>query len=313
MDNAIELREHETSVMERGTMSPTSVLAHVAKVQEIMATLLKNGEHYGTIPGTNKPTLLKPGAEKLTFTFRLLPKFRITKTDLPNGHREYELVCELWHESGVFEGEGVGSCSTMESKYRYRNAAKKCPQCGKETIIKGKEEYGGGWLCFAKKGGCGAKFPDNAPEIVSQPVGKVENTDIADVYNTVLKMAKKRALVDATITACAASDIFTQDIEDREETVNAKEAYEDVKAQRLDAPPEETDNPLAARRDMEKEIGRLASLVSEDAVTSARKELTTIHEMEKSGAINWDDSVEKVKALKASIEDMLVKKDQLTF
>ena len=298
MSNAIELAKHESSVMERGTMSPTSVLAHVAKVQEIMSTLLKNGEHYGTIPGTNKPTLLKPGAEKLSFAFRLLPKFRPTMRDMPNGHREYEMVCELWHESGVFAGEGVGSCSTMESKYRYRNAAKKCPQCGKETIIKGKEEYGGGWLCYGKKGGCGAKFAENAQEITSQPVGKVENADIADVYNTVLKMAKKRALVDATITACAASDIFTQDVEDQ---VTGKEAYEDVKAQRLDAPADEGDNPLAARRDMEKEIGRLAALVSEDAVRSARNELVTIHDMEKSGAIDWDESVAKVKDILAQV------------
>jgi len=49
---------------------------------------------------------------------------------------------------------------------------------------------------------------------VSQPAGRVENTDLADTYNTVLKMAKKRALVDATLTATAASDIFNQDLED---------------------------------------------------------------------------------------------------
>lgn len=35
-----------------------------------------------------------------------------------------------------------------------------CPQCQKPAIIKGRAEYGGGWLCFKKKGGCGAKFPD---------------------------------------------------------------------------------------------------------------------------------------------------------
>jgi hypothetical protein len=211
----LAVREKQTGVVERSSLSVGDVVAHVEKIQQVMKSLMKVGEHYGVIPGTGtKPTLLKAGAEKLSFSFRLLPKFRITKTDLSNAHREYELVCELWHESGVFAGEGVGSCSTMESKYRYRNGAKKCPHCGKETIIKGKEEYGGGWVCFAKKGGCGAKFSDNAPEIVSQPVGKVENPDIADTYNTVLKMAKKRALVDATITACAASDIFTQDVED---------------------------------------------------------------------------------------------------
>lgn len=43
-----------------------------------------------------------------------------------------------------------------------------------------------------------------------------ENPDIADTYNTVLKMAKKRAYVDGILSATAASDIFTQDIEDME-------------------------------------------------------------------------------------------------
>ena len=36
-----------------------------------------------------------------------------------------------------------------------------CPECGQPTIIKGKEEFGGGWLCWKKEGisgGCGAKF-----------------------------------------------------------------------------------------------------------------------------------------------------------
>ncbi len=52
---------------------------------------------------------------------------------------------------------------------------RKCPQCGKEAIIKGKEEYGGGWLCFKKKGGCGAKFDDADTKITSQSVGRVAN------------------------------------------------------------------------------------------------------------------------------------------
>src|SRR5690606_20296729 len=43
---------------------------------------------------------------------------------------------------------------------------------------------------------------------------KQVRTDPADVANTVLKMAKKRAQIDMTLTALAASDIFTQDIED---------------------------------------------------------------------------------------------------
>lgn len=194
----------------------SEVSAQVGKIQELMKAVMHDGEHYGVVPGCGlKPSLLKPGAEKLCFVFKLAPEFQVDKTEGQNGHREYSIVCRLRSmHTGQIVGEGVGSCSTMETKYRYRNSAMKCPSCGAEAIIKGKAEYGGGWLCYGKKGGCGAKFEENDAGIVNQPVGKVENPDIADVYNTVLKMAKKRAHVDATITACAASDIFTQDIED---------------------------------------------------------------------------------------------------
>ena len=196
--------------------SVSEVRGQVQKIQQLMRDVMQDGQHFGKVPGCgDKPTLLKPGAEKLCFTFRVTPEFQITRENLENGHREYQMICRLRSmTTGEIVGEGVGSASTMESKYRWRNAGKKCPKCGAETIIAGKPEYGGGWLCYAKRGGCGAKFGSDDPAIVSQPVGKVENADIADTYNTVLKMAKKRAHVDATITAFAASDIFTQDVED---------------------------------------------------------------------------------------------------
>ena len=44
-----------------------------------------------------------------------------------------------------------------------------CPNCGKDTIIKSKPEYGGGWLCYSKKGGCGAKFTDEEWESHTTP------------------------------------------------------------------------------------------------------------------------------------------------
>ena len=61
-------------------------------------------------------------------------------------------------------------------------------------------------------------FSEGDPSITNQKAGKVENPDIADCYNTVLKISKKRAYVDATIAATAASDIFTQDLEDLTES-----------------------------------------------------------------------------------------------
>jgi hypothetical protein len=69
-------------------------------------------------------------------------------------------------------------------------------------------------LCFAKKGGCNSKWKDGAKEIEDQNTDRMENPDPADQYNTVLKMAKKRAQVDATLTAVGASDLLTQDLED---------------------------------------------------------------------------------------------------
>jgi hypothetical protein len=205
-----------------GAMMPDELKAQVQVIQHAMAAVMTKGQHYGTIPGCgDKPTLLKPGAEKICATFRLAPAYEIQKTSSEGGHREYEITCTLTHiNSGLVFGQGVGCCSTMEGKYRFRNAGRVCPDCGLEdTIIKGKDEYGGGWLCFARKGGCGAKFKDGDQTIESQQPGKVDHDNPADYYNTVLKMAKKRAHVDAVLTVTAASDIFTQDIEDMPEVI----------------------------------------------------------------------------------------------
>ena len=192
-------------------LSIDSLIAQVAKVQEAMKAVMRSGEHYGVIPGTDKPTLLKPGAEKLCLLFRLDPQYDITRREVGDGHIEYEIVCTLYHiPTGQRVGSGVGLCSSKESKYRYRRGTHECPTCGSETIIRGKQEFGGGWLCWRKKGGCGAKFGDSE----FGDIGLVDNPDIADVFNTILKMGKKRAMVDAALTATAASDIFTQDLED---------------------------------------------------------------------------------------------------
>lgn len=204
----------EQSLQALGAVNPSIVVDQVRMIQVIMRDVMREGEHYGKLPNASKDCLYKAGAEKLCFTFQLAPEFVVTERMFDGGHREYSVVCHLADRSGRRVATGVGSCSTMESKYRYRNGSMKCPKCGAEAIIKGKEEYGGGWICFAKKGGCGAKFVETDPKITSQSVGKVDNPDLADVWNTILKMAKKRAHVDATITGTACSDIFTQDLED---------------------------------------------------------------------------------------------------
>jgi hypothetical protein len=213
------------SIQQGATMPAMTVQEAVDrrdKMVRFVQQIMEEDRDYGIVPGTDgKPTLYKPGAEKLTTFFGLTKRFEVLEKAedwMGKAHNGepffyYWYRCQLWR-GDLLIAEGDGSCNSMEKKYRYRQASRKCPTCGQETIIKGKEEYGGGWICWTKKGGCGAKFPDGDPAIESQQVGRIINPDIADQVNTIQKMAAKRALVAATLLAVNASEFFTQDLED---------------------------------------------------------------------------------------------------
>ena len=94
-------------------------------------------------------------------------------------------------------GEGVGSCSSWETKYRWRKVERICPRCGKANIRKSQHEEG--WYCWTKTEGCGARFAAGDTTIESQEAGRKPNPDMADVVNTVLKMAYKRSKVSTAI------------------------------------------------------------------------------------------------------------------
>lgn len=190
-------QDNQLAVAGAEQVAALEVRQQVNQLQYLMQQVLKQGEHYGVVPGTKgKPSLFQPGAEKICLMFKLVPRYRIEKTQLPGGHREVEVTCTLYRRgSDIVEGEGIGSCSTMESKYRYRS-----------------------------------KWNDGVKT-------KEENPDIADTYNTVLKMAKKRALVDAVKSTTAASDIFTQDVEDLPEWMMGRQTQQAQPAQSAQAAP----------------------------------------------------------------------------
>ena len=214
------------TVLRNEMISPVADIEAAVAVYEQMhqfiERILKDGLDYGTIPGTgNKPALFKPGAEKLSkfFGLRLLIELADKTEDWTGKDHNnepffyYRYKAQAWSKDQLI-AECEGSCNSWEKKYRYRNSSRRCPSCGGEFIIKGREEYGGGWICYAKKGGCGAKFKDNDQSIVGQVVGQTPNPDPAEQINTLQKMGQKRAVVGVVLLACNASDYFTQDIED---------------------------------------------------------------------------------------------------
>lgn len=222
----------ELATQETAPLSPAQILDQVNLIQQVMRAVMRDGEHFGKIPGCgDKPTLLKPGAEKLAMTFRLRPEFAVEVIDMPRGHREVRVVCTLRTSGGSILGQGVGSCSTMESKYRYRSEStgREVPKtywASRDANLLGGPEFS-------------AKKFDGRWVIVH----RVESSDLADAYNTILKMSKKRALVDAVITATAASDIFTQDVEDMPDAEAPRAAQPKVAA-----PPPQPDGPTPQQK-----------------------------------------------------------------
>jgi len=176
------------------------VREHVQLIQQVLQGVMINGIHYGTIPGAgDKPILFKPGAEKIMATFRLAadPQVEDYGTD---DHAHFRVIVRLLAPSGRFVGAGVGECSGAETKYRWRAAV-----CASEFDEAPADRRRQVW-----KKGYGAKSDYQIDQVW---------TNGPDLANTILKMAKKRALVDAVLTVTAASDIFSQDLEGPAETI----------------------------------------------------------------------------------------------
>lgn len=169
--------------------SIANTIKKIEQMQAVVQKTLKNGQDYGEIPGTKKPTLLKPGGEKICMLFGLNPEYEFLQIT-ENYEKEfftYNIKCTLYR-NGQAVAQGVGSCNSKEKKYRFIN------------VDKIPENYVGYQEEFTDKYGR-TKY-------------KINNTDICSLVNTILKMAKKRAFIDAVLQVASLSEVFTQDLED---------------------------------------------------------------------------------------------------
>ena len=141
----------------------SATMQKIAQFQAVVQKTLKKDHDYGVIPGTgSKPTLLKPGAEKILMLMGLTSEYEVIEKvqDYDRGFFAFTVKCTL-SKSDIKVTEGVGHANTREKRY-----------------VSGRQQ------------------------------------DAYTLANTVLKMAKKRAQVDAVLTVASLSEIFTQDLED---------------------------------------------------------------------------------------------------
>jgi hypothetical protein len=187
---AVARRPSQVSLL-RPIAPAADVILAQNETRELIARALQKGRDYGEIPGTNKPTLFKAGAERVALAFGCFAQFRTLETEVDHdreikylkkskvwnnkfrgdrtftwkeeagvslGLYRYVVECQIVNrDSGEVVGAFIGSCSSLESKY------------------------------------------------IDRP---------RDVENTIIKMAEKRALVGAALTTFGLSDQFTQDVED---------------------------------------------------------------------------------------------------
>ena len=95
--------------------SIANTMNKIAQMQVVVQKTLRNGQDYGEVPGTNKPTLLKPGGEKICMLFGLNPEYEFLKTveDYEKEFFSYNIRCTLF-KNGQPVAQGVGSCNSKE-------------------------------------------------------------------------------------------------------------------------------------------------------------------------------------------------------
>ena len=196
MTQTSEIQVYASEIKNPQPLSIEDVRKNTKLVKQILREAMVDKVDFGLIPGCgDKPSLFKPGAEKLMLLFKLGAFPEVTDLSTPDAIR-YLVKTKIVHlPSDTVLGIGVGDCSSDEDKYKWRATV-----CDEEFDSLPEERKRLKW----KKG-----WNDKPAASVKQV-----RTNPADISNTVLKMAKKRSMIDAVISATAASDILTQDLEE---------------------------------------------------------------------------------------------------
>lgn len=182
-----------------------SVITSLKKIPGMLNNIFRNimqkDTDYGTLPGTSKPTLLKPGAEMLRMAFNLSYQAELETVleDWDKGVFYYKVFTHFSNSKGQYVGTGIGSANSGETRYSIRWVYESdVPKDVDKASLKSRTKQGrnGSYTQYA------------------MPLSIDEK---ATLINTLQKMAKKRSFVDGILSITGASRIFTQDVEDMQE------------------------------------------------------------------------------------------------
>ncbi|MBZ4663860.1 MAG: hypothetical protein JG776_1575 [Caloramator sp.] len=150
----------------------------------------------------------------------------LTEEDIKNEINSYQLIVNYIKEN-FKDGEDYGKIAEYPKPSLLKSGAEKlCSLLNLSVqveILEKIEDFKEGIFHYV----CKCTLKNSLGNIVSEGLGscnsresKFLNQNPYGVANTVLKLSKKRALVDAILTATRTSGMFTQDIEELDELIS---------------------------------------------------------------------------------------------
>ncbi len=262
----IEVYEGEYKVIQ--PMNLKSLNETYQMMKSFVSQQMAKDLDYGEIPGTNKPSLYKPGAEKLQrffgFSVRTELSHAIEQWDVPITEDSYPLfhyryTTTVWDRAERLIATCDGEANSYESKYRWRWVeASRVPKSydldklewreGSESEFAfaiEKKETGGNWGKPKEYWESWEKdiAEGNAKQVKRKTskgnmldawerggrTYRIPNEDVYSQVNTLIKMSQKRSYVGGIILAANASEYFTQDLEDFHDIPQQEPVQQQVK------------------------------------------------------------------------------------
>jgi hypothetical protein len=166
-----------------GALTPEQATARAQWVRDVTKAALTVDVDYGKIPGTDKPSLFKSGAEMLLLAAGYGFTMDRSDDDDARQHRGVTYKCTVRRRDGSVVATCDGYAGFDESRF-YVSA----------EDAERRERF-------------------NADKY-RRPVNHARFVEYRAPWNTLVKMAEKRALVGAALNACAASGLFIADMDD---------------------------------------------------------------------------------------------------